>query len=452
VKVLLIVPGCLNPKQTYREYPLGVGLIATTLRQQGHEAAVYDQNVEGPDDEALFNALDASRSEVVGFSVITPAYPAAQRQIRRLKSLHSDVVVAAGGIHASLFPADLLADGADVVVPGEGVRTMRLLVDRLAQGRPWQDLPGLAYRDAAGNLVRTQPQPGQSADEAMGIIDRDVYNLPRYTHHSMLASLGCPFGCTFCSNYTGKMLADGVIVRSLDRILEEMHYLAGTHQAKQIFFVDDVFLLTADSILTFCLRLQRDGPQVQWIAQLRADTLTPAVAQAMAAAGCRRISLGVESGCDAILRRTGKGISCATIRRAVEHAKDAGLRVKTGWIFGLPGSLDEQYESISFMRQLRPHEISVHQLIPFPGTDYYQRPATHGLRIRDPKDFASFCYGGLGDNVSFDYLSQDQLIQLLEDTATALESEGYVNSDRATAQDEYVFSTPLNTVSMRVFR
>jgi anaerobic magnesium-protoporphyrin IX monomethyl ester cyclase len=139
------------------------------------------------------------------------------------------------------------------------------------------------------------------------------------------------------------------------------------------------------------------------------------------------------------------------IRTAVRSAKEAGVRVKTGWVFGLPGSLDEQYESIPFMRELRPHEISIHGLVPFPGTEYYARPAEHGVRIRDPKDFSSFCYGGLGDNVSFDYLSQGRLIELLQHAAAVLESEGYVNSDRATPQSEYVFSTPLDSRSMRVF-
>ena len=34
MKVFLIVPKCANPKQTYREYPLGVGLIATALQRE----------------------------------------------------------------------------------------------------------------------------------------------------------------------------------------------------------------------------------------------------------------------------------------------------------------------------------------------------------------------------------------------------------------------------------
>jgi radical SAM superfamily enzyme YgiQ (UPF0313 family) len=190
---------------------------------------------------------------------------------------------------------------------------------------------------------------------------------------------------------------------------------------------------------------------MQWIAQMRVDAVDREVAAAMRSAACQRIYFGVESGSDAILRRIRKGIDRETIQRGILSAKEAGIRVKTGWVFGLPGTLEEQYEAVSFMRDLRPHEISIHQFIPFPGTPYYERAAEHGIRIRDPKDFASFCYGGLSDNISFAYLSRNELEELLRYTVAVLESEGYVSSDRATSQDEYVFSTPLNEFSMNVF-
>jgi len=43
------------------------------------------------------------------------------------------------------------------------------------------------------------------------------------------------------------------------------------------------------------------------------------------------------------------------------------------------------------------------------------------------------------------------MIELLEHTIDVLQSEGYTNSDLATAETPYVFSTPLNSMSMSVF-
>jgi hypothetical protein len=41
---------------------------------------------------------------------------------------------------------------------------------------------------------------------------------------------------------------------------------------------------------------------------------------------------------------------------------------------------------------------------------------------------------------------------LLEDTAKALEGAGYVSSDHAGPDSEFIYSTPLNENSMNVFR
>ena len=381
MKVFLIVPGCANPKQTYREYPLGVGLLATALRRQDCEVAIHDQNVEGQDDDLLWDRIRRFSPEIVGLSVITPAYPAAQRQIRRLRREFPQVVIVVGGVHAGLFPEDLLADGANAIVLGDGRDAMTALVNRWGRERPYEGLPGAVCLGPDGRPLRTAGQQQQSLAAEPEIIDRNVYNLPLYTHHSMLASLGCPYRCTFCCNYSGTVLTRKTILLSYDRLCREMHYLAERYAAQQVFFVDDVFLLKPANVLGFCRRLEQEHLPMQWIAQMRADTLGPGVAEAMSAAGCRRICLGVEAGSEAILRRTAKGIDRETTCRGRPQRERRRSAVKTGWIVGLPGTLQEQYESLAFMCELRPHEISIHQFIPFPGTEYYRRPGDYGLRL-----------------------------------------------------------------------
>ncbi len=456
MKFFLIVSRCLNPKQTYREYPLGAGMIATSMRRLGHEVVLHDQTAEGTDDDQVVDLVRDSACDVAGFSVITPSYPVAQRQIRRLRIRLPELPIVVGGIHANLFPQDLLGDGADAVVLGQGQEAMGLLMDRLGNRRTWSDVPGLVFRDDHGGVVQTPPRApdapvNHAQDHDPDVVDRDVYNLSRYTHHSMLASLGCPFRCMFCCNFSSVLLQGGLRVRAVDRVIQEIQHLHERYGASEVFFADDVFLLTRQSILAFCQRLRNLELPLQWVAQMRVDVMDAEVAEAMVSAGCHRVYFGVESGSDAILQRAGKGLDRQAIRRGIAAAKAAGMRVKTGWIVGLPGSIAEQYETVSFIRELRPHEVSIHQLIPFPGTEYYRNPAAHGVRIRDPKDFASFCFGGLSDNISFDYLPAGDLLELLRYTQESLESEGYVSSDRAKGTEQYLYSTPQNAVSMKVF-
>jgi radical SAM superfamily enzyme YgiQ (UPF0313 family) len=452
MRVLFIAPRSFNPKQMYREYPLGIGYLGTLLKQEGHEVRIFDQNVQGAEDEGLLKLAAEFDPQIAGFSVITPNYPVARQQIGKLKRLRPDMRIAAGGIHATLFPDDLIADGADVVVLGEGEPVISDLVAGLGAGRDLSGLPDLLFRTRAGGIIRTAQQRRTTPLDELPIVDRSLYNLPKYTHHSMLASRGCPHHCAFCCNYTGTVRSDGVAVRSHKNVIAEMEHLRDIHGAREIFFADDIFLLRKHDILKFCGECAARDVGVKWIGQMRADSVDRAVAEAMRAAGCQRIYFGVESGSDRILREAHKGMTTAQIRRGIRAAVDAGLRVKTGWIYGLPGSLEEQYESIPFMLDLRPHEISIHQLIPFPGTIYYSDPARFGIRIRDAKAFESFCYGGLDGDIRFDYLSHGELWQLLEDTGAALEAAGYVNSDKAAPGAEYIYTTPLSRNSMNVFR
>jgi radical SAM superfamily enzyme YgiQ (UPF0313 family) len=452
MRILFAVPRSFNPKQMYREYPLGAGFLGTLLRQAGHEVRVLDENVEPRRDNLLLEWVSELQPAIVGFSVITPNYPVARRQIRQLKQQHPELRILAGGIHATLFPEDLLADGADVVVLGEGEPVILELVRRLEAGLALNDLPGLVFRSPDGQVTRTEGRSQVAALDELPFVDRSLYNLPRYTHHSMLASRGCPHHCAFCCNYTGTVRNDGIAVRFHEKVIAEMEHLRDVYDAREIFFADDIFLMRKHDILEFCRAYTAKNVGVKWIGQMRADRVDAQVAAAMVAAGCQRIYFGVESGSDQVLKAARKGMTTDQLRRGIGAAVASGMRVKTGWIYGLPGTLEQQYESIQFMLELRPHEISIHQLIPFPGTIYYTQPDHFGIRIANPKRFESFCYGGLDGDITFDYLSHAQLLKLLEDTAQALETAGYVSSDEAGPDAEYIYTTPLSRHSMNVFR
>ena len=98
---------------------------------------------------------------------------------------------------------------------------MTAIVEKMNQRTTWQGLPGVVYRDAAGRAVHSALPAKRLEGEDLAIVDRDVFNLPLYTHHSMMASLGCPHHCTFCCNYSGTVLQNGVTIRSPDSLCRE---------------------------------------------------------------------------------------------------------------------------------------------------------------------------------------------------------------------------------------
>src|ERR1019366_6791380 len=319
-RILFVVPRSFNPKQIYREYPLGVGFIGTVLKEHGYEVAIFDQNAGGLDDELLWQTVRTFAPEVVGFSVITPNYPVARVQITEMKHRYPETLVIAGGIHVNLFSEDLLADGADYAILGEGEYSTLELLNRLAEGSDVEGVHGIAMMGPGG--IRITPKQPTALDlDALPFVGRGLYNLPKYTHHSMVASRGCPYRCKFCCNYTGTVLVKGVAVRSHEKVIQELQYLEQDYGAREVFFADDIFLLKKSEMLAFAKSYVESGLRVCWIGQMRADSIDREVAEALAAANCRRIYFGVESGSDEILARADKRMTTSRILEGVSCAK-----------------------------------------------------------------------------------------------------------------------------------
>jgi anaerobic magnesium-protoporphyrin IX monomethyl ester cyclase len=299
MKLFLIVPRCYNPKRTYREYPIGVGMVATALRRAGYETIIFDQEAEEATDDLLFDVLDKLAPDAVGFSIITPNYPVARLQIDRLKKKHPDLPILVGGIHATLFPSDLLDDGADCVVMGRGEETAVVLADCISRKQSLDGIQGIAYRDSDGKHIISSLCRISQPNRISGI-DRDTFNLPLYDHHSIMASLGCPYHCTFCCNYSGTILQNGIAFRAPEEVFKEMQYLYENYAARKVFFADDVFFLQRQRIMQFCRLTEKAKWDMQWIAQLRVDSVDDETSAAMVQGGCHRVYFGVESGSDAI--------------------------------------------------------------------------------------------------------------------------------------------------------
>ena len=91
--------------------------------------------------------------------------------------------------------------------------------------------------------------------------------------------------------------------------------------------------------------------------------------------GVWRLSLGVESGSEEMLRRIGKRTTKEQIRRGIVRLAEYGIQSKAFFIMGFPGETEDQLqETAAFIQELKDlglNEISVFQFKPYPGTREY---------------------------------------------------------------------------------
>ena len=133
-------------------------------------------------------ALDLGAKVLVLWSFYSPDATALAAELAQIRSLVDGrgVLHVAGGVHATAEPVQTLDAGWDLAAVGEGEATLLALVD--AKGDP-TGIPGLAYRDAAGDLVRTGKAKQQPLGEFRGFsLKWDKFNALEITR-------GCVYAC-----------------------------------------------------------------------------------------------------------------------------------------------------------------------------------------------------------------------------------------------------------------
>jgi radical SAM superfamily enzyme YgiQ (UPF0313 family) len=107
---------------------------------------------------------------------------------------------------------------------------------------------------------------------------------------------------------------------------------------------------------------------------MRADQIDGDMAQALAAAGCRMVWMGAESGSQRILDAMEKGTRVEQIRHAVRRLHLAGIEVGLFLQFGYPGEeWDDVEATLALVRDAAPDDIGVSVSYPLPGTKFHER-------------------------------------------------------------------------------
>lgn len=93
------------------------------------------------------------------------------------------------------------------------------------------------------------------------------------------------------------------------------------------------------------------------------------------AGGVNRLSFGVQSFDDGLLKMIGRVHTAAEAKEAVRMAREAGFtNINLDLMYGLPGQTAEQWKStIAQALALAPEHLSLYQLIPEPGTSLVRK-------------------------------------------------------------------------------
>ena len=417
---------CLTPDRrdvyAFKQIPLGLAYLAASIKDHC-DLEVFDMQV----DDGLLEKIRHNQPDIIGLSVFSIDYLYAEKLIGIVKKLSPKSLIVAGGAHATVEPVETLQAGADLVIRGEGDDALLVIVNSLNTGQIERiKIPAASYFDAndVGGVCHNPASPEKDID-AFPLPAMDVFDLTKYDQYPLLTSRGCPYGCKFCASKT--IWGQKVRFHSAKRVFEEITRAVEVYGYKHLVFIDDTFTLQHKRLFDLCDRIIVSGYGITWSVNSRTDTINEAVADKISQAGCRVVSFGIETGSELIQQKVGKHLDREQMKIAVSACRKAGIRVKTGWMIGLPGNYEEQMKSLDLMLELEPDEISLHNFIPIPGTPYWHQPEKHGISFEKQTLLKNFSIDTLPSKagLTFTYLSDEEIEAVIQEIVRKLKQAGY---------------------------
>jgi anaerobic magnesium-protoporphyrin IX monomethyl ester cyclase len=363
--------------------PIGPALLSAHLKKAGVGARVFDGTFSSFDE--LIDDLVAWRPAIVGISSMVSLTGTTRRIAAAVRERLPGALLVAGGPLPTVFP-DRFLPYADVVIRGEAdVSFPAFCRDYLTRGvtpATIADLPLAAYAglvaDAGGARVANAPvHHSQEEIAAYPLPDRGDFDHRAYQREwaptgyrptTLLATLGCPYACEFCSK---PVFGDAVRRRPLDAVMAEIADIVRLGY-DGLWIADDTFTLHRDYLEEFCRRAAPLG--LTWSCLSRANGIDPVTAGMMRAAGCRRVYLGLESGSQTTLDLMQKQMTVEQGMRAVDVYSRAGIEVAAFFIVGYPGESAADIEAtFAFALDLPLAEISFNVPMPLPGSRLWER-------------------------------------------------------------------------------
>ena len=297
----------------------------------------------------------------------------------------------------------------DYILYGEPENTLRELLLGIA---PYRIL-GLYYRDNI-RVKFTGARPFiKDLDDlpfpARHLIDNNLYKRPDTGEVQAVikVSRGCPFHCFFC--LATPVSGSEVRHRTPQNIVKEIQECIEKYNIKNFIFWSDIFNTNKKWVIDLCNLIIEKDLNITWSANTRADTADEEMAEIMYKAGCRLVSIGVESGSQDILDKIGKKITLDDVRLSVKIFKKFGIKIYNYFVIGLPWETEDTVEdTIDFAIELDSDFVSFYTATPLPGTKYYTYANENNLIDSN----TSFKYAYYYPSVSAHNLSKEQILKL----------------------------------------
>lgn len=329
-------------------------------------------------EDELQKKIDEFKPDVIALSTMTATFDSA---INLLRKVTYNATVLVGGVHPTIACDDCLAqDVIDIACVGEADNTFLELLNLMDAGEEYYHVKSMNFKLSDGTIIKNCVAPRVELNDLptpdWGLFDSrhlfrpfdgEIYQGSFYSQ-----ARGCPMQCTYCVDPTIAEITGGrknyFRIQDPQVTYNQLSELKEKFNATWFKFVDDTFLMPKiehlqelrDLIVPLGIKF---GCSVM-PNTIREDKLKLAVDM-----GCVAMSVGIESGNDAVRRSVQRFYRNENVVKKLKMAQDYGVRVSTFNIIGFPGETRENvFETIELNRQIGSNAANAYVLYPYHGT------------------------------------------------------------------------------------
>ncbi len=423
MKILFLYPNFGG----YGKIPIGMALVMTILKNQGHEIDLFDvsfiisdrnfndeqmervkavketdtsefYNYHSHDqiDELFKSKIKSFSPDLVLASIVEDNYRYCHRLLKLVKNINPKILTIVGGSTPSIAAKTVIENPyIDYLIKGEAEGPMSEFCSLMEKNEDVTKTPSLWYKKN-GVVHHNRLAPLTNMDE-LPIMDWSLwddahfvkaYDGKLYRQGNIEMSRGCPQKCTYCINETwrNEMFESGsklIRKKSVRKLIDETKTLKDKYNLNMFAFADDNFLaLTRDKMEEFRVLWKEEIGLPFWL-NTTLESVTDWRLAALKDCGCAGIGIGLESGNEwlrnHILKRNtknGNEVLCNTFNLVKEY----GIRLTCNTMIGFPGETKaDMFETVKLIKRIQPESYDIAIVAPYMGTPIHTLALSRGL-------------------------------------------------------------------------
>jgi radical SAM superfamily enzyme YgiQ (UPF0313 family) len=373
-------------------FPLGLAYIVSVVKK-----SVDETNINMIDINLQRNLLDLEflRAELKKFNEPTIVFIGGMSTVyywiknicKVVKEVFPKTTIVCGG-SVTVNPERLLKNTVvDIAVLGEGEKIVEELLKSIKDRDNLDNIKGICFKKGSTiikNNIRPRIENLDSIDfPDFHFFDTEAYiqseaRMTGYRSLPMIISRGCPFNCKFCFRNFGHEIR----YRSVENVIEEIKKLKTEFQIDYIVLWDELPLFNKDWSKKFVSALNSNSLKISWTCACRASFISDTdleLLKLLKRFGLTRISFGLESGSNDMLKRMNKGLTVEQSERALKITRKAGIKATGTFMIGYPGETPDTIKKTADFCKKNLLKTTFYICVALPGSSLYRECIEKGI-------------------------------------------------------------------------